>query len=133
MVGNVEPDPQRFYAFVDFADETDPDVYIVPICIVRDAAERAHREYHRVHPGAGPSGIRKIQDPYPYPLKVPGYDEGWLKTYRDGWAQLGPGANSLRALHRHVRRELRRHRLVHTTPQWLADRLARLMASQQAH
>ena len=91
MVGNVEPDPQRFYAFVDFADETDPDVYIMPSCIVRDAAERAHHEYHRLHPGAGPSVIRKIQDPYP--VKVPGYDEGWLKTYRDGWAQLGPEAS----------------------------------------
>lgn len=93
MVGNVEPDPQRFYAFVDFADETDPDVYIVPSCIVRDAAEKAYRESLRVYTGAGPSVIRKIQDPYPPKLKVPGYEEGWLKTYRDGWAQLGHGAN----------------------------------------
>ena len=86
MVGDVGPDPQRFYAFVEFGDETDPHVYIVPSGIVRDAAETADREYHRVHPGAMQTGMRKIQDPYP--LVVPGYGKGWLEEYRDGWAQI---------------------------------------------
>jgi hypothetical protein len=60
MVGNVEPDPQRFYAFVDFSDETDPDVYIVPSCIVRDAAERAHHEFHRVRAVSNPQDSRTL-------------------------------------------------------------------------
>lgn len=86
MVGDVEPDPLRFYALVDFSDDNDPRVYILPSVIVREAAEEADREGHRLHPTAKQTGMRKIQDPYPY--HVNGYEAGWLKSYHNQWSQL---------------------------------------------
>jgi hypothetical protein len=91
MVGSVAPAPQRFYAFVDFANEADPHVYIVPSGIVREVVEKADHEYHRIHPGAKQTGMRKVLAPYPF--AVPGYDGDWLKDYRNGWAQLGDQGN----------------------------------------
>jgi hypothetical protein len=86
MVGNVEADPRRFYALVDFSDVQDPHVYIVPSITIREAAEEADREGHRLHPHAKQTGMRKVQDPYPY--YVNGYKKGWLEDYRDQWTQL---------------------------------------------
>lgn len=86
MVGNVEADPCRFYALVDFFDAQDPHVYILPSRTIREAAEEADREGHRLHPSAKQTGMRKIQDPYPY--RVNGYEPGWLEFHRDQWAQL---------------------------------------------
>lgn len=86
MVGAVEPDPYRFYALVDFESEEDPHVYLLPSVSVYETAEEADREYHRLHPSATQTGMRKIQDPYPF--KVDGYADGWLEKYRSLWSQL---------------------------------------------
>lgn len=81
MVGNVEPAPHRFYALVDFSDAQDPHVYIVPSTVIREAAEEADAEFCRLFPDAKQIGMRKLQDPYPYPVN--GYEPGWLEHYRD--------------------------------------------------
>ena len=47
LIGNVEVDPRRFYAPVDFASENAPDVFFVASGVVREAAEEADCEYHR--------------------------------------------------------------------------------------
>lgn len=86
LVGSVEVDPRRFYALVDFASENAPDVFIVPSGVVREAAEGADREYHRLHPANAQTGMRKIHDPYPFP--VTGFEPGWLDKYRDHWTQF---------------------------------------------
>ena len=86
LVGDVDVDPKRFYALVDFADEADPRIYVVPSRIVRDAAEASHREYYVYHPDAQPSAMRQIQDPFPY--EVCGYPPGWLPKFHNGWTGL---------------------------------------------
>jgi hypothetical protein len=47
---------------------------------------RAFREYHRLHPNATRTAMRKIQDPYPF--QVNGYEADWLEKYRSLWSQL---------------------------------------------
>ena len=66
MVGDVVVDPRRFYALVDFMDEKNAVIYVVPSSIVREAAEAADREYHRLHPGAKQTTMRKVLDPFPF-------------------------------------------------------------------
>jgi hypothetical protein len=89
LVGDVDVDPKRFYALVDFADEAAPRIYVVPSCIVRDAAEASHREFSRLHPHADPATtMRQIKDPFPY--EVGGYPPGWLQKFHNGWTGLGP-------------------------------------------
>ena len=86
MVGDVVADADRFYALVDFADETVPRIYVVPSNTARDAAEAADREYHRLHPNALQTAMRKIQDPFPF--EVDSYSPGWLQRFHDRWAVL---------------------------------------------
>jgi len=83
MVGDVLADPERFYALVDYADEASPRIYVVPSGTVRDAVEAADGEYHRLHPNAQQTAMRKIQDPFPF--KVTGYPPGWLQQFHDDW------------------------------------------------
>jgi hypothetical protein len=54
LVGDVDAHPRRFYALVDFADEKNAVIYVVPSSIVREAAEASHWEFYRHHPGAKP-------------------------------------------------------------------------------
>ena len=86
LVGDVVADPRRFYALVDFADEKNAVIYLVPSSIVREAAEASHWEYYRHHPGAKPSPMRKVMDPFPF--EVSGCPPGWLEKFCEGWPQL---------------------------------------------
>ncbi len=86
IVGNVKASPHRFYALVDFTHEADPRIYILPSQTVRGAAEEAYRMARCLFPERKPTRMRKIEDPYPY--KLEGYAEGWLKYFHDRWDLL---------------------------------------------
>lgn len=87
LVGNVVADPRRFYALVDFADEKNAVIYVVPSSILHEAAEEYHRDYGRLHPGAKQeTTIRQVMDPFPF--EVRGFPKGWLEKFLEGWPQL---------------------------------------------
>jgi len=87
LVGNVVADPRRFYALVDFTDEKDAVIYVVPSSILHEAAEEYHREYCRLHPEAKQeTTIRNVMDPFRF--KVCGFPEGWLEDFCERWQQL---------------------------------------------
>lgn len=86
LVGDVVADPRRFYALVDFEDEKNAVIYFVPSSIVREAAEAYHLEYYRHHPGAKPSPMRQVMDPFPF--EVSGWPPNWLVDFRERWQQL---------------------------------------------
>jgi hypothetical protein len=88
MVGDVVADPCRFYALVDFTDEKNAVIYVVLSSIVREAAEAADREYHRLHPGAKQTTMREVVDPFPF--EVCGCPKGVAREVLRGVATARP-------------------------------------------
>lgn len=89
LVGNVLCDDKRYYAFVDFADESNAPIYVVPSRVVHSAAEAHHQKALELHPHAKDIAMRKIHDPFPFFRSYEDeYGPGWLLPYR--WDKLGP-------------------------------------------
>ena len=79
--------PRCFYAFVDreVPKGMMPVTYIIPSTEVANMLAASHAAWLAI-PNHRDRPVRRVRPTHPF--KVPGYPDGWMEQYREGWSRL---------------------------------------------